>query len=305
MSYVLQTVELSKKYKKAAVVDKVNINLKAGDIYGFIGKNGAGKTTTIRMILNLIKSSDGSIALFGEQVNNRNIFKHLRRIGAIIETPGFYLNLTAKENLDIHRIMMNVEDKHTIDTALKTVGLKDEENKKVGQYSLGMKQRLGLARALLHNPEFLILDEPTNGLDPQGIVEVRDLLIAIAKQGKTVFVSSHILSEIERMVSRVGILHKGRLLEEITKEDFEKKCEKSLQLRVSDLETAVSLIKEHMGIQNLSVMNEQISIKIENENDSSRITRLLVEHGIEVNENKITHSTLEDYFMALTGSEWL
>lgn len=303
MTYILQTSELSKKYKQSTVVDRVSIHVKPGEVYGFMGKNGAGKTTTIRMILNLIKASDGSVQLFGERVNDKNIYRHLRKIGAIIETPGFYHNLTAKENLDIHRIMMNVTDKSSIERALKTVGLMGEEKKKVHQYSLGMKQRLGLARALLHEPELLILDEPTNGLDPQGIVEIRDMLINIAKQGKTVFISSHILSEMEKMVNRMGILHNGKLLEETTKEDFEKKCEKILLLSVSKPETGISLIKEYMSIQDISLSENCISIKQVTDKSSSEITRLLIEHGIEVSESKLVRSSLEDYFMLLTGGE--
>ena len=301
MPYVLRTLDLSKKYKQATVVDKINIHLTKGEIYGFIGQNGAGKTTTIRMILNLIKSSGGSVELFGEQVNDKNIYKHFHKIGAIIETPGFYLNLTGRENLDIHRIMMDVSEKQSIDFALKTVGLKDEENKKVSHYSLGMKQRLGLARALLHNPELLILDEPTNGLDPQGIIEVRDMLIKIAEQGTTIFVSSHILSEVERMISKVGILHKGRLIEEISKKDFDKKCTKSSLFRVDEPAKALTIIKENLNTQDISISDGCVLMSFDNEAENSRITRLLIEHGIEVKESKIMSSTLEDYFVELTG----
>lgn len=301
MSYIIQTSDLSKRFKKSTVVDKVNLNVKKGDIYGFIGQNGAGKTTTIRMILNLISPSSGTVELFGEKVTDKNLCNHLRKIGAIIETPGFYTNLTGEENLNIHRIMMDITDKLSIDRALEIVGLSDEKNKKVGHYSLGMKQRLGLARALLHDPELLILDEPTNGLDPQGIVEIRDLLMGLAKQGKTIFISSHILAEVEKMVSNIGILHKGVLLEELSREDFQKNCEISLLYKVSDPQKAATLIKGLLNIQNISVCEDCISFKTAENEINGKIINYLVHNDIEVKESKIIHPSLEDYFIKLTG----
>jgi ABC-type multidrug transport system, ATPase component len=303
MDCILQTFGLSKSYKNSNVVNNVNISVQKGEIYGFIGKNGAGKTTTIRMILNLIKPSDGRSELFGEETNDKNMYKHLRKIGAIIEIPGFYLNLTGRENLDIHRIMMDIDDKTSIDRALKIVGLSGEKDKKVSHYSLGMKQRLGIARAMLHNPDFLILDEPTNGLDPQGIVEIRDMLTDIAKQGKTIFISSHILSEVEKLVSRIGILHKGMLLEEISREDFEKKCEQSLLYRVNETERAAALIRNLINTDVVSVTENSITIKTSQTEMNSKITKLLIENGFEVLESRINRSSLEDYFISLTGGE--
>lgn len=301
MTYIVQTTELSKSLKKSQVVDKVNLNVRKGEIYGFIGPNGAGKTTTIRMILNIIKPSGGRVELFGETVTDISMTQHLRKIGAIIETPGFYLNLTGKENLDIHRIMMDISDKSSIDRALKIVGLSDEKDKKTRHYSLGMKQRLGLARALLHDPELLILDEPTNGLDPQGVVEIRDLLMEISKQGKTIFVSSHILAEVEKMFSRIGILHKGSLLEEFSNAEFQRKCEQFLLYKVNDPNRAANLIKEWLSIADISVSEDSISFKISEGDNNGRITKLLVDNEIEVRESKIVRSSLEDYFIQLTG----
>jgi bacitracin transport system ATP-binding protein len=303
MGYVLQTFGLSKCFKNSRVVNDVNISVQKGEIYGFIGKNGAGKTTTIRMLLNLVQPSNGTVELFGEKVSDKNIYQHLRKIGAIIETPGFYLNLTGYENLDIHRIMMDIDDKASIDRVLKVVGLTDEKNKQLSHYSLGMKQRLGLARALLHDPEFLILDEPTNGLDPQGIVEIRDMLIDIAGQGKTIFVSSHILSEVEKLVSRIGILHKGALLEEISRQDFEKKCEKSLLYRVSEPQKAADTVKELLSSDEVSILGNNITVKTPQTEINSKITKLFIENGIEVMESRINRTSLEDYFIKLTGGE--
>jgi bacitracin transport system ATP-binding protein len=181
------------------------------------------------------------------------------------------------------------------------VGLSEEKRKKTRQYSLGMKQRLGIARALLHDPELLILDEPTNGLDPQGIVEIRDMLTEIARQGKTILVSSHILAEVEKMVSRIGILHKGRLLEELSREDFLKKRGHSVQYRVSEPERAVGLIKGIAGGADISVSGDCITLKLEEDGSSGKITKHLVENGIEVRESKVLQTSLEDYFIRVTG----
>jgi ABC-type multidrug transport system, ATPase component len=301
MSYVVQTRELSKAFGKSVTVDKVNLHVMKGDIYGFIGQNGAGKTTTIRMILNLIKSSGGTVELFGEEVTDQNIYKHLKRIGAIIETPGFYPNLTGEDNLDIHRIMMDISDKSSVDRAMKLVGLSDQKGKKTRHYSLGMRQRLGIARALLHDPKLLILDEPTNGLDPQGIVEIRDMLTEIAKEGKTILISSHILAEVEKMVNRIGILHNGKLLEEISWEDFYKKCGHSIQYRVSEPGKAAELIGKSLNGADLSINKDLVILKISESDNSGKITKLLVENGIEVKESTIIKASLEDYFMKLIG----
>lgn len=303
MDYIVQTKELSKCFRKSTVVEKLNLNVMKGDIYGFIGQNGAGKTTTIRMLLNLVKPSSGTVELFGEKVTDSTIYRHLRKIGAIIETPGFYLNLAGEENLDIHRIMMDIPDRSSVDRVLKMVGLSDEKGKKTRQYSLGMKQRLGIARALLSDPELLILDEPTNGLDPQGIVEIRNMLTEIAKQGKTIFVSSHILAEVEKMVSRIGILHKGKLLEEISVGDFLKKSGHSVQYRVSEPGKAAELIKGIVNAADVSVNEDCVSLKITEGNDNGKITKLLVENDIEVRESKVIHTSLEEYFIQLTGGD--
>jgi bacitracin transport system ATP-binding protein len=303
MSYILQTVDLSKTFGKKTVVDKINIHLQQGEIYGFIGQNGAGKTTAIRMILNLTSKTGGEAILFGEPSSDKNIYRHLRKIGAIIEAPGFYLNLTAKENLDIHRMMMNIEDRYSIEKVMELVGLQGEENKKVSHYSLGMKQRLGLARALLHDPDLLILDEPTNGLDPQGIAEIRSLMLSLAKRGKTIFLSSHILAEVEKIVSRIGILHKGKLLEEISKQDFENKSRTFLSIKTDRPGECMIFLKNN-GINDLSVSDENcIVFQIDDAARTGHITRILVENGQNVLESKLMHDTLEDYFMRRTEGE--
>lgn len=184
MNYILRTYDLTKKYKNLNVVDNLNLNVQQGYIYGFLGKNGAGKTTTIKMILGILKSSYGEIELFENKILDRKCYG---RIGYLVDYPGFYLNLTAEENLEIHRRMIGYASKDSINTTLEMVGLKDVGNKSVKNFSLGMKQRLGIARAILHHPEFLILDEPTNGLDPIGIKEIRELILDLNKNMKLLY----------------------------------------------------------------------------------------------------------------------
>lgn len=304
MQTILRTDNITKKYKDFTAVDKLNISVDKGDVYGFIGQNGAGKTTTIRLLLNLLKPTDGYIELFGESITKSNAHKVLRRIGSIIEIPGFYLNLTGWENLNLHRIMMGVSDKSEIERALKTVCLQDAGNKKVRHYSLGMKQRLGIARALLHNPELLILDEPTNGLDPKGIVEVRDLIINIAReQGKTILISSHILSEVEKMVNMVGIIHKGKLIEEINQEEIQNKYKKIAIFKVSDIKKSIELINQKLNISDVEVKDDGFNISVQDENVSGLVTKLLVDNNITVSESKLITTTLEEYFIKLTEGE--
>lgn len=223
MGNILKTYNLTKIYKNCTAVEDLNMTINQGDIYGFLGENGAGKTTTIRMIMGLIKVTSGEIELFSKKFSNKNR-EVLKRIGSMIEYPGFYPNLTAKENLDIHRRMMGIQDKTCIMDALKITGIEDVSNKKVKEFSLGMKQRLGISRAILHHPEFLILDEPTNGLDPKGIKEIRELILDLnKKQGITFLISTHILSEIQQMATKIGIINRGILLEEVSYKELQKK----------------------------------------------------------------------------------
>ncbi|MBX4267926.1 ABC transporter ATP-binding protein [Clostridium estertheticum] len=211
--YVLKVDNLSKKYKNIKVVDNINLNVKEGTIYGFLGPNGAGKSTTIRMILGLIKATSGVVKLFGDDIQENRI-KILKRIGAIVESPSYYGHLSAYDNLKIWAELKGVNSNKIVEV-LKLLNLSEAKNKKINNFSLGMKQRLGIAQALIGDPDFLILDEPTNGLDPMGIREIRNLLISLAKDhNKTIFISSHILSEMELIVDDVGIINKGKLLYE-------------------------------------------------------------------------------------------
>lgn len=301
MENILQTYNLTRKYGTTAVVDNINMNIKKGEIYGFLGRNGAGKTTTLRMIMGLISPTKGEYDLFGKKMGDREVFG---RIGAIIETPGFYPNLTARENLDIHRRLMGIPNKEYIDEALEIVGLTnyDIKKKKVKKYSLGMKQRLGVARALLHKPELLILDEPTNGLDPVGIKEMRETLLDLNKKKEiTILVSSHILGEIQQLATKIGIIHKGKLLEEIDYKSFEKKNRHYINLRVNNDKKAVTILEKSMNIKDYEV-TEPNRIRIYEMLDKSNdVAKKMISEGVDVYEVNVMNDTLEDYFVRLTG----
>lgn len=303
MEYVLRTHNLTKKYKNKIVVDNLNINIKQGEIYGFLGENGAGKTTTLRMIMNLVKPTSGNVEIFGKNIKLKNN-NYLERIGSIIEFPGFYDNLTANENLEIHRRLMGVQGKCCIDEALDITGIKDVKDKKVKEFSLGMKQRLGIARALLHHPELLILDEPTNGLDPIGIKESRELILELVnKKDITVLISSHNLSEIQQLATTIGIIHKGKLVEEIDFDTLQKKNRHYIKIVVSDDKKAAMLLEEKMKILDYIISEKNILRIYENLSDSHKINKLFVENNIDVKELVLMKDSLEEYFIRATGGE--
>jgi bacitracin transport system ATP-binding protein len=282
METILKTSGLTKKYKDHTAVDCINISLKKGEIYGFLGQNGAGKTTTIRMIMGLIQPTSGQIELFGQtlELGHRAAFE---RIGSMIEIPGFYPNLTAAENLDIHRRMMGMGNKESIEQSLEQAGLLDVRNKRVKSFSLGMKQRLGIARSLLHHPELLILDEPTNGLDPVGIKEVRNLIIELAsKRNIAVLVSSHILSEVQQMATVLGIIHNGKLVEEIEQQALQMRNRHCVEYKVSNDRQTVMLLEQKLGIHDYSVPEPGIVRVFEQLSESAMINRTLVDNGIDV-----------------------
>lgn len=300
MDNILKTYNLTKQYGSNIVVDNVNMNIKKGEIYGFLGRNGAGKTTTLRMLMGLVSPTKGSYEIFGKSMKDRAV---LGRIGAIIETPGFYPNLTARENLDIHRRLMGIPNKEYIDEVLKVVGLNNYDIKKktVKKYSLGMKQRLGVARALLHKPEFLILDEPTNGLDPIGIKEMRETLLELNKKKEiTILISSHILGEIQQMATKIGIIHKGKLLEEIDYKSFEKKNRHYINLKINNDKKAVTILEKEMNITDYEVIDSNRIRIYEMLDKSNNIAKKMISKGIEVYEVNVMNDTLEDYFVRIT-----
>ncbi|QZY55858.1 ABC transporter ATP-binding protein [Crassaminicella profunda] len=303
MEYVLKTVNLTKQYKNKKAVDNLNIHIKKGEIYGFLGENGAGKTTTIRMIMGLVKPTGGSIEIFGENITSKKN-QYLERIGSIIEFPGFYPNLTAEENLEIHRRLMGVPGKKCIDESLEVSGILQAKNRKVKEFSLGMKQRLGIARALLHHPELLILDEPTNGLDPIGIKEIRELVLALSsKKNITVLISSHNLSEIQQMATTIGIIHEGRLVEEIDFDTLQDKNRHYIKIKVSDDKKAAMLFEEKLGISDYMVIEKNILRVYEKLSDIEKINRILIQNNVNVSEIGLMKDSLEDYFLKVTGGE--
>ncbi|WP_199615452.1 ABC transporter ATP-binding protein [Paenibacillus alkalitolerans] len=303
MSCILRTHHLTKRYGETAVVNDVNMTVKAGDIYGFLGANGAGKTTTLRLITGLIRPSAGDIELFGAPVLG-NKKKVLERIGSIIEHPGFYLNLNAKDNLEIHRRLMGMGNKECIDDILAAVGLLDAKKQAVKNYSLGMKQRLGIARALLHHPELLILDEPTTGLDPGGIKEIRQLFLELAnKRGITFLISSHLLSEIEQLANKIGIIHKGSLLEEIDRETLRKKTRHYIEIKVTDERKAAFILEQKLATTDYVAAGSGVLRVYEHLEQPDRISFTLANNGVGVKEMVLSGDSLEDYFLKLTGGE--
>lgn len=301
MEYILKTNQLSKHYSTFKAVDKVNLHIKKGDIYGFLGKNGAGKTTTIRMIMGLIKPSHGEIEMFGEKITARNKIP-FERIGSIIEFPGFYPNLSIIENLEIHRRLMGITDRNVLNETLELVGLADFHQRKFKKLSLGMKQRLGLARALLSNPEILILDEPTNGLDPNGIKEIRRLILDLAEQrGITIIVSSHILSEVQQLANRIGIIDQGKLLKELDIDEITEESRHYMELKVDQDRKASLILEQKCMIQDYQVIEPGIIRVYKQLENSGGVNTALVQAGVEVRELTIQKENLEDYFLKLTG----
>lgn len=298
--YVFRAINITKIYNKQKVLDDLSMNIKKGDIYGFIGKNGAGKTTMIRVLTGLVIPINGQIELFAHS-EEKEIIKERGRIGVLIESPALYLNMTAKENLELVRIQRGIPGSTCIDETLNLVGLKDLAKKKTKNFSLGMKQRLGIAMALLSDPEFLILDEPMNGLDPIGIKEIREFLLKLNKErGTTILISSHILSELTHISNRYGFINNGRLIEEMTASEFSNKCRTYLHLKVSDCPETSLILENELKIKDYEVFPDNI-IRIYDEFDGEKITLSLSKHNIGVKEIMQMGESLEDYFTKLVG----
>ncbi|AEG59734.1 ABC transporter ATP-binding protein [Desulforamulus ruminis] len=297
---ILSLSNLSKRYDDHWAVQNLNIQVAPGAIFGFLGRNGAGKTTTIRMIMNLIRPTSGEIRLFGK--TNKELKADLfKRMAATIEYPGFYLNLTARENLLYCAKMRNLSTRK-VNEMLELFDLKEAANRLTREFSLGMKQRLGLARALLHEPELMILDEPTNGLDPAGIQEIREMIKKLNREkGITILFSSHILSEVEQISSKVAIIHEGKLVDEFTLEQFKKESKHFIALKASNQTGAVQLLNSKFNTR-CQVMDGLIQIpdvKIQPE----IVNRILIENGIDISHLSLYSETLEDRFMRLTGGK--
>lgn len=301
--YVIETRNLTKQYGVQKSVSDLNIHVKKGRIYGLLGRNGAGKTTTMKMLLGLIKPTSGTVKIFGESMIG-NEKKILPRIGCLIESPGFYPNLTGTENLKIFARLRGVPAKNAIKSALEVVGLPYNDKKLFSQYSLGMKQRLAIALAIMHDPELLILDEPINGLDPIGIAEVRDFIRELCDvRGKTILISSHILSEISLLADDIGIIDHGVLLEEESIAELEQKNSKYIHFIVSDAAQASRIIEKDFYTRNFAVENDHSLRIYDTDLSVSAINRSFIENGLEVSEAHTCEDSLEDYFKHVTGGE--
>lgn len=299
MNYILRTTNLSKKYKDKEVITNVNMNVKKGEIYGFLGPNGAGKTTIMKMVVNLLKPSFGEIEIFGEKLNNKS-YETLKRIGSIIEYPVFYDKLTGRENLEIHCEYMGYYDKGAIDKALDLVNLKETDNKLVKDFSLGMKQRLGIARAVITKPELLILDEPINGLDPIGIKEMRDILKMLNKEYNiTILISSHILAEIEQVVDTIGIINNGSLIKEVSMESVRESNTEYIEIVTKDCTRALFILENDLNISNFKVIDNVLIRIYDLKLFQKDISKVLILKDIEIEAISRKNNTLEDYFLNL------
>lgn len=298
---ILKTHNISKKYGNQFAVNNVNMTIKKGEIYGFIGQNGAGKTTLIRLITGLAHKTSGELELFNLS-SESDLNKARTMIGSLIETPAFYGNMTARENLEVSRLVRNIAGKECIDEVLELVGLKDTGKKKVKNFSLGMRQRLGIANALLGNPRLLILDEPINGLDPMGIVEIRELLKKINKEKEvTILISSHILGELSELATNYGIIREGKLIEEISAKKLKEKCRQYIDLKVDYADRAVTILENELNISNYEVI-ENNNIKIySNLDDIGNINFTLSKKGVVVEGITLKGENLEEYFMNIVG----
>lgn len=300
---VIETKQLTKIYGTQTAVNAVNLHVKKGRIYGLLGRNGAGKTTIMKMVLGLASITSGEVEVFGQNIKGREK-RVYPRIGAIIETPGFYPNLTGTENLEIFAKLRGTAAPDAVKSALEIVGLPYKDKKLFSKYSLGMKQRLGIANAILHDPELLILDEPTNGLDPIGIAEMRDFIKDLsAMRGKTILISSHILSEIALLADDIGIIDHGVLLEESGMAELQKKNSKYILLQVSDVPKASLILERQFHVKDYSVQDEKTIRLYDTALDMAAVNKALVVQDVSVISSQLCNDTLEDYFKKITGGE--
>ncbi|WP_417898074.1 ATP-binding cassette domain-containing protein [Bacillus haimaensis] len=299
--YVLRTNQLSKKYQNKMALNKVSVAIKNGSIYGFIGQNGAGKSTLIRLITGLAYPTTGTFELFGDN-SERDLIEARKRIGTIIEGPALYPQMTAAENLEAHRLLKGIPGKECIDKTLKIVGLHDTGKMKAKNFSLGMKQRLGLAIALLGDPEFLILDEPINGLDPMGVVEIRELLKKLNQEYSiTILISSHILSELHLLATHYGIIHKGELLEQLSAKELKEKCQQYLHIKVDNPNKAATVIESLLATQEFEVMPDGTMKLFAYVDVPGKVSKILTDEGLVIEEFMPMGEDLETYFSNRIG----
>ncbi len=299
MEYVLQTDGLTKHFGKKAAVNGINLNVRRGDIYGFIGRNGAGKTTLIRMVAGLARPTSGSIRLF----EGDNLEEQRKKTGTMIENPAVFPHMTAKQNLEYYCILFGLNSKTTIDNMLTLVGLSGTGKKKAKNFSLGMKQRLAIAISLLGDPEFLMLDEPINGLDPSGIKEIRELILKLNKEREiTILISSHILGELSKMATRYGVINNGVMVTEFTNEELQQRCKGELEIKVDNVIEAKKIISSIVNPVAIEVVDDN-TLHIHEDMDKAGVINMeLAKCGIIVNSSSVVGQDLEAYFMQLMES---
>ncbi|MEH6848708.1 ABC transporter ATP-binding protein [Bacillus pseudomycoides] len=299
METIIKINKLSKSFKGTETVSNVNMKINRGEIYGFLGPNGAGKTTIMKMILNLVKPSSGEIIVLNQPVLPTS-YQYLEKIGSIIEYPVFYDRLTAKGNLDFYCEYIGYHDKRAVGEVLEIVGLKEVANKKIHEFSLGMKQRLGIARAIVTKPEILILDEPINGLDPIGIKDIRELLLHLKKEYRiTILISSHIVSEIESIADTIGIINQGELLKEVKMEEIRKENIEYLEIEVDNLKKTTQVLEGKLGIKKYEIVNQNTILIFEQAISQYQINKELILDEVIVKRIERKQHNLEEYFLNL------
>lgn len=299
MEYILTTNALGKQYKQFHALNGLSMHVPKGAIYGFVGRNGAGKTTLIRLICGLQEPTSGGFHLYGIENTDKNIVKSRRRMGAVIETPAIYMDMTAKENLKQQYRILGLPSFDGIEELLELVGLENAGKKKAKNFSLGMKQRLGIAIALAGDPDFLVLDEPINGLDPQGIIEIRELILKLNREHQiTVLISSHILDELSRLATHYGIIDQGQMIKELSAEELEAACRKCSRIEVTDVK-ALSRVLDSMNIDYKIISDTQVDVfaKV----NISQLTLALMQEGCEVLAMQEKDESLESFYVSLVG----
>ena len=299
MDELLVTNNLTKKYKHQAAVNNVSINVRRGEIYGLVGKNGAGKTTLLKMIGGLVSPTNGDISFMGYSGKERR--KVLSRIGILIEAPSLYSGMTAYDNLKLKCICTGVNKEGYIENLLKTVGLGEVGKKKVSQFSLGMKQRLGIAMALVGEPDLLLLDEPINGLDPQGIVEIRNTLLDLNKRKDiTIIISSHILEELSKIATNFGFINNGELVKELSHSELDVACNEHIELKLPAPNKALPIL-DRLGFTRYRVVNDGTIHVFERLEDSGKIAMELAQNNIEIISISVASKSFENYFLEMIG----
>lgn len=304
MKEVIKTYGLSKQYNNFDALKDINMKVKQGDIYGLVGDNGAGKTTLLRILTGQSLSSEGSFELFSTS-NDKDLKEVKKHIGVIIESPSFYPNLTIEKNLEYYRIQRGIPGKDKVGKALREVNLYEARKKKFSQLSLGMKQRLGLALCIMGNPELLILDEPINGLDPSGIIEIRNLLLRLNKEKNiTIVISSHILLELANIATCYGFLNKGRLIKEISARELNENCKSYLEIKVTNANKLAALLEEKLGYSDYKVLPEEVIQLFDEDRNPEKVSELIIRNGIGLSSLEEKTIDLENYYMSLMGGTY-